>query len=137
MSGNARKPRWWQLYVMLPLLTALFLVEMRLRLTSTEHIIAQLGILGLIYGSVHIWLQANRRALMGLDEEHAEWRVRVYQFPPAALATPSTAQSSSGERHTARLPQVEVKGVLSTTFELEMPEKAPDVFSKSDALNKE
>ena len=68
---------------MIPVLLALFLLEMRLPLTSTEHILAQLGILFLIYGFVQVWLRANRRALMGLDEQQGEWQVRVYTDSPA------------------------------------------------------
>ena len=43
MSSETKNPKWWQLYVMLPLLVGLFWPEMQAHLTETEHIIAQLG----------------------------------------------------------------------------------------------
>ena len=54
----------------------------RLPLSSTGHIIAQLGIAILVYSFIHIWLHVNRRALMGLDEETGQMDVPVIEFPP-------------------------------------------------------
>ena len=119
--AKARKPQWWQLYAMLPLLAVLFLLEMRLPFTSTEHIIAQLGLLWLIYWFVQVWMRANRRALMGLDEEPDEqeghWRIRVLEFPATEA---SALQGRNRERQPMlHLPESGLKGVLSTTFEMD------------------
>jgi hypothetical protein len=134
-SAKAKKPQWWQLYLMLPLLAGLYLPEMRLRITSTEHIIAQLGILGLIYAFLRIWMQANRRALMGIDEDQGEWRFRVYEFP----ATESSA-GRNGTRATGpllHLPEAGVKGMLSTTFELDEHEPGSGLPAGSEVLYSE
>lgn len=134
-SAKVRGPQWWQLYVMLPLLAGLYLPEMRLRITSTEHIIAQLGILGLIYAALRIWMQANRRALMGLDEEQGEWRYKIYQFP---ATEPSDGRK--GARATGpllHLPEAGVKGMLSTTFELDEHEPGSALPADSEVLYSE
>ena len=116
-SAKARKPQWWQLYVMLPMLAGLYLPEMRLRITGTEHIIAQLGILGLIYAFLRIWMQANHRALMGIDEEQGEWRFKVYQLP--ATGSGAGRDGARFARPLLHVPEAGLKGVLSTTFELD------------------
>ena len=134
MNTKKVEPRWWQVYAMLPVLVGLFLVEMRLPLTDTEHIAAQLGILLLIYGFVHAWLGANRRALMGLDDERGEWRMRVYEFPPAEVTGSGPAASRNGDRPMLHIPEAGLKGVLSTTFEIDPYEEASAFPAGSDIL---
>ena len=53
MASRKRQPQWWQLYVALTLLTGLFLPETKAALTETEHVIAELGILFLIFAATH------------------------------------------------------------------------------------
>ena len=135
-SAKVKKPAWWQVYAMLPVLAAGFLLEMRLPLTNTEHILAQLGILFLIYGFLQAWLKANRRALMGLDEEHGEWRIRVYEIPPAETA--HAARSAHRQRPLIQVPETEVKGVLSTTFEMDEEGSLPvgsEMFYSEEMFN--
>ena len=122
-SSGRSHPKWWQLYVMLPILLGLFLVEMRLPLTAFENVAVQLGILLLIYGFIHLWLRANRRALLGLDEEQGEWRVRVYEIPPARLQSRDNVVDVNPESSLFRFPEAGLKGVLSDTFELVDSEK--------------
>ncbi len=131
MSPKKIKPQWWQLYAMLPVLVGAFLLEMRLPFTNTEHIIAQLAILWLIYMYVHLWLRANRRALMGLDEDpdprQGEWRIRVYEIAPKELL------KHAGGAPVLQMPQAGLKGVLSTTFDID--EQDPDsVFAPRPEL---
>ena len=134
MPAKNKKPQWWQLYLTLPLLAGLFLLEMRLPFTSTEHIIAQLGILWLIYASVQVWIKANRRALMGLDEEpderQGEWRIRVLEFPADGLAREASARATP----LLHLPEAGLKGVLSTTFEIDDSESNAGIPVDSEAL---
>jgi hypothetical protein len=116
MPSNKRSPQWWQVYVMLPLLVSLFLLEMRLPLTHTEHIVAQLGILFLIYGFIHLWLRANQSAWNGLGEgfdgPRGEWQVKVYEIPPVRLSA-----SKQDARPLIQVPP-EIDGVLSDTFQM-------------------
>ena len=120
MPANKSHAKWWQLYITLPILVGLFAIEMRLPLTNVENIAAQLGILLLIYGFIHLWLRANRRALSGLDEEQGEWRMRVYEIPPNPQAS---LPERNSDRPLFQFPEAGLKGVLSDTFELVDSEK--------------
>ncbi len=121
MYPKNRKPQWWQLYLGLPLLSSLFVFEIDLHLDQADNIILQLLILGLIFMFVRAWLDANRGALMELDERAPERRephgVRVYQFPAAEPV--DRASSRTVSRHRVDVPQGEIKGVLDITFEMD------------------
>ena len=119
MSSRNHKPQWWQLYIIVLVLAGLFVLEIRLGLKGALNIAAQLGILFLAYACMQVWIRANRRALMHLDEESGEWRFKVYELNAADLARAHEAASRLERRPIVRLPQGEVKGVLSTTFEMD------------------
>lgn len=135
MSSESNKPQWWQLYVGLPLLVGLYIPEMRLHLTTTEHIVAQMGILALIYVFLHAWMRGNRRALMGLDERAderlGEWRIMVYEVPSAE---PPKADRTRLAKPLLQLPEGGVKGVLSTTFERDDCEDEPRYPARMEGL---
>ena len=124
MAPRKRKPQWWQLYVGLPLLCALFVLEIQLHLGETADVVLQMGILLLIFVFIQAWLRANRGALLELDENAPErqeaYGVRVYQFPPAEHVRPSRVTTVGGPL--LHIPQGEIKGVLSTTFEMDAEE---------------
>ena len=65
----ASSPKWWQLYTLFPLLVLLLVVEHQLSITEGEHQAAQIGIILLIYGLIHLWLRANTVALAETDKE--------------------------------------------------------------------
>lgn len=119
MSTRKNKAHWWQLYAMLLGLVGAFLLELRLGLTGTANIVAQLGILFVFYGLIHVWMGANQRALMGLDEADDQWHVRVYEIPAGQLPTADEIRKRIGEHPAIRLPKAGVKGVLGTTFEID------------------
>jgi hypothetical protein len=137
MSSRKKKPQWWQLYAMLPLLVGAFLLEIGLGLTGAANIVAQLGILFLFYGLVHAWLGANQGALMERDGEEGRWRVRVYEIPASELPTAQEIRKRLGEHPALQLPEAGVRGMLSTTFEIDELEDEllyPDeLFKKKDA----
>ncbi len=132
MSSKRRKPQWWQLYVGLPILTGLFVPETRLQLTGTEHILAQLAILGLIYGFVHWWLQANRAALIDVEQEEGEWQVRVYEIGPHQLR--SADERRQLERRGFELATHEIKGVLDTAAEMDDVEQEASFLPRAEAF---
>jgi len=136
MSSEKKHPKWWQLYVMLPLLVSLFLPEMQAPLTETEHIIAQLGILCLIFGFMQLWMRANRSALMHMDEEQGYWRINVYEFPPAQLRTHDDMRDRTSTRPLLQIPASGLKGVLSDTFEWEDSEEGSSVFADQDTFSR-
>jgi hypothetical protein len=79
MSRKKQGPSWWLLYLSLPMIIGLFLIEMRLSLSDTEHRLAELIILLAVFGSIWLWLRANTGAL--IQEDLESWR--------AALSTDS------------------------------------------------
>src|SRR5512143_3090320 len=123
MSSETKNPKWWQLYVMLPLLVGLFWPEMRAPLTETEHAIAQLGILCLIFGFVQLWMRANRSALLHMDAEQGNWRIRVYEILPEQPRAAEDTENHLRTRPLLQIPASGLSGVLSDTFELETREE--------------
>ena len=111
MSRLKSRPRWWQLYLTLPLLPALFLVERRLRLSAGGHLAAQIGIVLLIYGLIDLWLRANARALAQVDRDKFHETIIINPIPPRRL---------SDRRPLFEFPEAEIKGTLSDTFEIDV-----------------
>jgi hypothetical protein len=114
MPSQNDHPKWWQLYITLPLLLVLFIFDSRLQISSRGHTIVQIGIVLLIYGCVCLWLRANARALSRMDQRQIKGKITVIQFPPYQ---PDDAKN---DKHPIFvLPNSEIKGVLSDTFEMD------------------
>jgi hypothetical protein len=75
MASNPRT-NWWKLYLTLPAMGGLFLLEGRLVLPRYGHIILELAILAAIYEVVRRWVHANARALWARDL--ADGRARAF-----------------------------------------------------------
>jgi hypothetical protein len=133
MSSKQRHPKWWQLYIMLPLLVGLFWQEMQAPFTETGHVIAQLGILFLIFGFVQLWMRANRSALMYMDEDEGQWRIHIYQVPPAQVRSLDDAEGRPKERPMFQIPASDLKGALDEPFAWEIPEEEPAVLADHGA----
>jgi hypothetical protein len=114
MSTDHARPRWWQLYLVLPLMAALFAVDTRLKLSTRGHQVIQIGAVLLIYGLVRMWLRANARALSAMDQEQFDGRVIITRLQTYQL--PSTENK---RRPMFQLPDSEIKGTLSQTFEMD------------------
>jgi hypothetical protein len=113
MSKNIH-PKWWQLYLTLPLLIVLFLVDHRLGLSMHGHQIVQIGIVLFVYTLVHLWLNANEADLSKLDQRKFRGTVTVIRVPPYQLPT-----AEYGEGPMLQLPDPGLKGLLSNTFEMD------------------
>jgi hypothetical protein len=61
---TSRKPAWWQLFTLLPVLAGLFMLEHRAALPSTWHMGVKAGIVCVIYFLVWRWLRFNTYALI-------------------------------------------------------------------------
>lgn len=116
MSSNYARPKWWQLYLIIPLFIALFAAANRLKLSTRGHQAVQIGIILLIYGLVHLWAKANAKALSEMDQEQYSGRVTVIRVQPYQL--PDTDDENK-KRPMFQLPGSEIKGVLSDTFEMD------------------
>ena len=134
MSTEKKHPKWWQLYVTLPVLVSLFYPETRAAMTETEHIIAEFGILFLIFGCVQLWLRANRSALMNIDPAEAGWRISLYEVPVEQLRALDEMEDSPRSYSTREWPAREIRGVLGDTFEWDFPEEDASVVANSHAV---
>jgi hypothetical protein len=59
-----RRPAWWLLYALVPLLAGLCVVEHRAPLSPGWHTGVQVGMVLFIYGCVWVWLRANDSAML-------------------------------------------------------------------------
>src|SRR5574341_498409 len=108
MSSRDDRPKWWQVYLTLPLLIVLFVLDSQLKISTRGHAIVQSGILLLVYGLVHLWLKANARALSKMDQELIEGKITVIQIPQDHL------DNEQKDKHPRfQFPHSEIKGVLS------------------------
>ncbi len=94
---------------MLLLLAGLLLLEMRLPLTTIEHIVAQFGIVLILYILIHIWLHANQGALMGIEGEQGEWQMGAYGIPLAEQPSADEVERRIGRRPLFHLPKAGLK----------------------------
>ncbi len=114
MSSSNTRPKWWQLYLTFPLVIVLFVVENRLNISIRGHQAVQVGIIMLVYGLILLWLKANSVALWKMNLKQYHGTIRVIQIPPYQLP-----DAGKDERPMFQLPDSEIKGVLSDTFEMD------------------
>lgn len=117
MSSNNADPKWWRLYLIFPLLIALFAVDSRLKLSVREHQIVQILILLTSFGYMVLWLKANAKALSAMDQAQDGGQVKVIKILPYQL--PATDDEKT-KRPMFRISGSEIKGVLSDTFEMDV-----------------
>jgi hypothetical protein len=72
MYGKKQRPSWWLLYLSLPVMIGLFVIEMRLSLSDAGHQLAQIIIVLVIFGFIWVWLNANTGAI--IQEDLEKWR---------------------------------------------------------------
>ena len=114
MSPSSPHPKWWQLYLTLPLLIVLFLLDQRLRISTREHEVVQIGIVLIVYGFIYWWLKASSGALSHIDRQQYNGRMLILQAPP-----PTLSESNDRKHSLLQIPNAEVKGILSTTYEID------------------
>jgi len=114
MTSSDARPKWWQLYLTFPLLIILFALDSHLKISTRGHQVVQIGILLIVYGLVHLWLKANSTALSRMDQRPYHGTVTVVRVPPYKLS--DTGEDKS---RVFCLPDSEIKGVLSNTFEMD------------------
>jgi hypothetical protein len=115
MNTSTARPKWWQVYLTLPLLIALFILDSRLRLSVRGHQAVQIGIILLVYGLIHLWLKANAAALSNMDQRQVRGTVIVTRIPVQQLPEPK-----NDKRPMFQLSHSEIKGTLSDTFEMDI-----------------
>jgi hypothetical protein len=114
MSSSNLRPKWWQVYLTLPVLITLFIMDSRLRISARGHQAVQIGIVVLIYGLIRLWIKANASAFLKMDQGQVHGRIVVIQPPGSQLPGADVRRRSLFE-----LSASEIKGVLSDTFEMD------------------
>ena len=113
MSTSNLRPKWWQLYLTLPLLIVLFIADNRLKISARGHQAVQIAIVLLVFGLIHLWIRANSSAFSRMDQEEYSGRIMVMRIPVYQET------ELDMEDHSKLEPLVsEIKGVLSNTFEM-------------------
>jgi hypothetical protein len=64
MTDKPRKPAWWMLYAVVPVMGGLLVLEFRAPLSPGWHKAVQIGIILFVYGLVWVWLRANDSAML-------------------------------------------------------------------------
>ena len=113
MKKAKTDPKWWQLYLTFPLLIVLFTAENRLKISIRGHQVVQVGIILCVYWLIHKWLKANELALSGMGRLEHSPTFRVIQPPMDSLP-------EENKRSLFQLPDSEIKGVLSDTFDIDI-----------------
>lgn len=82
-----RRPAWWLLYALVPLMAGLFVVEHRAPLPPGWHTAGQVAIVLFIYGLVWLWLRANELRLLWSAQGMGD-RERAIEARGAAISSP-------------------------------------------------
>lgn len=70
-----RKPNWWLLYLTVPLMIILLLLQARMSSPPEIHEALGFGIVLGCFGLMAVWVQANQAALMNEEFEKEHWRL--------------------------------------------------------------
>ncbi len=96
MRTKTRRPAWWQLWVLVPVLGILGFVETGTPLTAVDHKLAEVGILLLVFGLISLWLHANQAALVGeAYDEATRWTTYRPVFLSSETGTPDGSEDGS------------------------------------------
>lgn len=112
MTTSTAHPKWWQLYLIFPLLIVLFILEHQLKISTLGHQVLQIGIILVVYGLIYRWIKANSVALSRMDQEQYYPRALILQVPPPLLP-----EDEIEKRSLFQFPGPEVKGILDNTME--------------------
>jgi hypothetical protein len=75
MQRQKQHPSYWLLYLSLPVMIGLFWLEVRLSLSATGYQLAEMMIILIVYGSIWLWLKANRGAMVWEDLQR--WKFKL------------------------------------------------------------
>jgi hypothetical protein len=76
MHTKPARPRWWVLYLVLPLTIALFWWETQAPLSERAHQAVEVIIILFAFSLVWLWLETNRRALIEEEREKRRQELR-------------------------------------------------------------
>ena len=113
MSSLNSGPKWWQLYLSLPLLITLFAFETRLKISQRGHQTVQIGIVLLVYSLIHFWLKSNARAFSQLDRKQYDSAIRIVR-----VSIPELSDSRTEKRSILQLSEDEIQELLSEAMDM-------------------
>lgn len=88
-----RKPHWWLLYLTVPLVLGLLVIESQMPYPLVIHRIAEFVIVLMGFGSMLVWVRANEGGLIDEEIEKEPWTIR----PNPARGTINPALHSSAD----------------------------------------
>ena len=97
-------PKWWQLYLAVPLLIALFMLDAQLKISTRGHQVIQIGIILFVYGLLCMWVNAKATALLRRD---GRMFIVIHFLTSANKETDNVLEMSDPE----------VKGMFRYTYE--------------------
>ncbi len=59
MFGKISRPKWWLLFLLLPVLVGLFVIDTKAPISDAGHRVLEVGIVLLVFGLIELWLRAN------------------------------------------------------------------------------
>jgi hypothetical protein len=97
MRKDGRRPSWWQLWLLFPVLGILAFLEVRASLSPAGHRVVEVAIILVVYGLVSVWLRANQAALLRESRDAvAQTRVETIVYLPSE---PGIIAGSNGNGH--------------------------------------
>lgn len=72
---RTKKPNWWLLYLTVPLMVILLVLQGEIPSPASVHEILEIGIVLACFGLMAVWVQANQAALMNEQFEREHWRL--------------------------------------------------------------
>ncbi|HSN77500.1 MAG TPA: hypothetical protein VL334_20705 [Anaerolineae bacterium] len=73
MFGKISQPKWWLLYLLLPVLVGLFVIESKASISDAGHRVVGVGIVLLVFGLIELWLRANDANLRAQQWRAQQW----------------------------------------------------------------
>lgn len=59
MFSKISRPKWWLMYLLLPVLIGLLVIEIEIPISEVGHRVVEVGIVVLIFGLIELWFRAN------------------------------------------------------------------------------
>ncbi|MCL4395393.1 MAG: hypothetical protein M1482_11440 [Chloroflexi bacterium] len=92
--NRSRKPAWWLLYLTVPLMLTLLIVDGHLPIPAVAQQIMEPGIVVAGFGLMALWVHGNQGTLM--DEEMARERWVIIEKPDPAAGADTADWASAG-----------------------------------------
>ena len=149
MFGKISRPKWWLLFLLLPVLVELFVVDYKAPISDAGHRVLEVGIVLLVFGLIELWLRANDaniRAEQWRAAQGRETRRVIYtsqgQFVsrnraaahPSPVALPHVAEGAPVEQD-PKPTALANRAMLEPIGGLSSPASMPAPYANTEALS--